>query len=277
MSVRSVRTAFVPDSSLASYLSEINETPLLTAHEERVLSARVSQGDLGARDQMVKANLRLVVNIARGFRGQGLPLEDLIEEGNLGLMRAVEGFDGERGIRFSTYATYWIKQSIRAALIRYGKTIRLPAYMVVLLVKWRRTAARLTDELGREPSAEEVGAVLGLSKKKIAMIAVALRTYELTRYEELAEGEETALDALTDQRGKRPEDCCLASEDWMRVVERLARLGEREAAIIRLRFGLGTEAPLTLREVGERLALTRERVRQLERKALAALTASCRV
>ncbi|MDR3636460.1 MAG: RNA polymerase sigma factor RpoD/SigA [Isosphaeraceae bacterium] len=276
MSVRHQRSNPFGDSALASYLSEINATPLLTSQEERSLSERVALGDVGAREHMVKANLRLVVNLARGFRGQGLALEDLIEEGNLGLMRAVEGYEGDRGIRFSTYATYWIKQSIRAALIRHGKTIRLPAYMIVLLTKWRRTSACLRDELGRPPLPDEVGATLGLSKKKAAMVGVAMQAYELTRYEEVPDRAESPLESITDERSKSPEDHYQESEDWGRVADRLACLGEREAAIIRLRFGLGAEAPLTLREVGERLALTRERVRQLERDALAELSASCR-
>jgi RNA polymerase primary sigma factor len=276
MRSRAFRSNGFGDSTLASYLDAINATPLLSAQEERSLSERVARGDAGAREHMVKANLRLVVNLARGFRGQGLALEDLIEEGNLGLMRAVEGYEGGRGVRFSTYATYWIKQSIRAALIRHGKTIRLPAYMMVLLGRWRRMSAQLRDELGRPPLPEEVGASLGLSQKKAAMVNVALQAYELTRYEEPSERDESTLDTLTDDRGKRPEDCFQESEDWNQVAARLARMGEREAAIIRLRFGLGTEAPLTLREVGERLALTRERVRQLERDALAQLSASCR-
>jgi RNA polymerase primary sigma factor len=271
---RGLRNPF-RDSSLAPYLKQINETPLLTAAEERALSQRIAAGDPYAREHMVRANLRLVVNIARAYRNKGLSLEDLIEEGNLGLMRAVEGYDGGVGVRFSTYAAYWIRQSIRSALTRYGKTIRLPHYMVGLLTKWRRASAQLAEELGRAPLPSEVGAVLGLSKKKTAMVEVALKSYELSRHEGDADGEESPLDALTDMRGKRPEDTYVAAEDWSRVAERLAGLGEREAAIIRLRFGLGAEAPLTLREVGERLELTRERVRQLEREALAELSASC--
>lgn len=263
------------DSSLAPYLKQINETPLLSAQEERILSERIALGDPYAREHMVRANLRLVVNIARAYRNKGLSLEDLIEEGNLGLMRAVEGYDGGVGVRFSTYAAYWIRQSIRSALTRHGKTIRLPHYMVGLLTKWRRASALLSDQLGRSPLPSEIGAVLGLSKKKIAMVEVALKSYELSRQESDADGEDSLLDGLTDERGKRPEDSYAEAEDWARVAESLAGLGEREAAIIRLRFGLGTDEPLTLREVGERLELTRERVRQLERNALAELSQSC--
>src|ERR1700678_3111982 len=143
-------------SPLETYLREINETALLTADEEKELAYRIGSGDTEARDQMVRANLRLLVNIARGYSGKGLSLQDLIEEGNLGLLRAVEGFDPAMGTRFSTYASYWIKQSIKRALINTAKTIRIPAYMVELLSKSRRASARLPEELGRTPTPEEI-------------------------------------------------------------------------------------------------------------------------
>src|SRR5437867_9482128 len=151
-------------SPLETYLGEINETPLLSADEEKLLAVRIEEGDIEARDHMVRANLRLVVNIARSYTGKGLGLQDLIAEGNLGLMRAVEGFDPSMNTRFSTYASYWIKQSIKRAVINTGKTIRIPAYMNELLVKWRRATARLQDELGRTPTYEEIAASLKLPK-----------------------------------------------------------------------------------------------------------------
>jgi RNA polymerase primary sigma factor len=151
---------------LETYLGEINETPLLSADEEKQLALRIEEGDSEARDHMVRANLRLVVNIARSYTGKGLGLQDLIAEGNLGLMRAVEGFDPSMNTRFSTYASYWIKQSIKRAVINTGKTIRIPAYMNELLVKWRRATARLQDELGRAPTNEEIAASLNLPRKK---------------------------------------------------------------------------------------------------------------
>src|SRR5271155_1858839 len=156
---------------LQIYLHDINDTPLLSAQEERDLAERVASGDPYAREHMLKANLRLVVNIARGYLGKGLSLEDLIEEGNLGLMRAVEGFDGMMETRFSTYASYWIKQSIRRAVMNNGKPIRLPAYMVSLLSKWKRATAALNERLGRSPTPEEVGKILRLSKRKIDIVA----------------------------------------------------------------------------------------------------------
>ena len=156
---------------------------------------------------MVKANLRLVVNIARGYLGKGLNLEDLIEEGNLGLMRAVEGFDGMMDTRFSTYASYWIKQSIRRAVMNNGKPIRLPAYMVSLLSKWRRATAVLTERLGRAPTPEEVGKALRLSKRKIGIVAKAIRVNNLTPHSENLEDDGPALDdVLTDDRNKGAED-----------------------------------------------------------------------
>src|ERR1700716_1595174 len=149
---------------LETYLREINETALLTARDEQELAAGIAAGDVRARDRMVRANLRLVVNIARGYTGKGLSLQDLIEEGNLGLLRAVEGFDPSMGTRFSTYASYWIKQSIKRALVNTAKTIRIPAYMVELLAKWRRATSKLQDELGRAPTIDEIASALELPK-----------------------------------------------------------------------------------------------------------------
>ena len=153
-------------SPLETYLREINETSLLSADDEHELAIAIGDGDTQARDRMVRANLRLVVNIARGYTGKGLSLQDLIEEGNLGLLRAVEGFDPAIGTRFSTYASYWIKQSIKRALINTAKTIRIPAYMVELLSKWRRASSRLAEEMGRTPTPEEIARVLGLPQEE---------------------------------------------------------------------------------------------------------------
>src|SRR5580698_10595315 len=174
--LRRYRTEAV-QSPLETYLREINETALLSAQQEKDLAYRIETGDGEARDQMVRANLRLVVNIARGYTGKGLGLQDLIEEGNLGLLRAVEGFDPSMNTRFSTYASYWIKQSIKRALVNTAKTIRIPAYMVELLAKWRRATNKLNDELGRPPTHEEVAKYLGLPKKKLSIIEKAIRAY----------------------------------------------------------------------------------------------------
>ena len=232
-------------------------------------------GDPYARDHMVKANLRLVVNIARGYLGKGLCLEDLIEEGNLGLMRAVEGFDGTMETRFSTYASYWIKQSIRRAVMNNGKPIRLPAYMVSLLSKWKRVSNGLTERLGRTPTPEEVGKALRLSKKKMGIVAKAIRVNNLTPHTESTEDDGIALDdMLTDERSKAPDDLLIESDDLERIFHRLEQLDDREATVIRMRFGLDPYVAMTLREVGENLGLTRERVRQLEKEAMDQLIAT---
>lgn len=259
-------------SMLETYLHDINETPLLSAEKERELADQVALGDPWAREHMVEANLRLVVNIARGYVGRGLSLEDLIAEGNLGLMRAVEGFDGGLGIRFCTYASYWIKQSVQRALMNQSKPIRLPAHMAKLLSKWRRVAGVLTERLGRVPTPDEVGGALGLSKKKIAMVTKAIWLGELAPFSDGDGSESVGLaEVLADDRTKAPEDLLVESDDLERIFGRLERLDAREAAVIRMRFGLGDYAPMTLREVGENLGMTRERARQLERQALARL------
>ena len=236
------------------------------------MAERVAVGDPSAREHMVKANLRLVVNIARGYLNKGLCLEDLIEEGNLGLMRAVEGYDGTMETRFSTYASYWIKQSIRRAVMNNGKPIRLPAYMVSLLAKWKRVTAGLTDKLGRVPTPEEVGKALRLSKKKVGIVAKAIEVNALTPHSEHADDDGFALDdVLTDERCKAPDELLIAADDLERIFLRIEELDDREACVIRMRFGLEPHAPMTLREVGENLGLTRERVRQLEHQALVKL------
>ncbi|MEM9353590.1 MAG: RNA polymerase sigma factor RpoD/SigA [Planctomycetota bacterium] len=255
-------------SPLETYLREINETALLTAAEERELATRIGEGDTAARDRMVRANLRLVVNIARGYSGKGLSLQDLIEEGNLGLLRAVEGFDPGVGTRFSTYASYWIKQSIKRALINTGKTIRIPAYMVELLSKWRRATARLTEELDRTPTPEEIARVLGLPKKKLPIIKKAIKIYNATPQTDQTEAGWTLGDMITDERQLSPDDALVESDSLRHVLEMLSTMDEREAAVLRMRFGLDNEQPQTLKEIGERLGLTRERVRQIENEAL---------
>ncbi len=253
---------------LETYLREINETPLLTPEEEKELSRRVALGDIEARDRMVRANLRLVVNIARNYTGKGLPLQDLIEEGNLGLLRAVEGFDPSMNTRFSTYASYWIKQSIKRALINSAKTIRIPAYMVELMSKWRKTAARLQDELKRTPTPEEIAAELGIPKKRLKIVKKAIQLYNTTPQPDADDNGLTLGDLVPDERLKGPEDELIDSDNLEHVFRMLKEMEPREAAILRMRFGLDDGEPKTLKEIGETLGLTRERVRQIENEAL---------
>src|SRR5213595_1762993 len=200
-------------SPLETYLREINETPLLNSEEEKQLAYRIEEGDSEARDRMVRANLRLVVNIARSYTGKGLGLQDLIEEGNLGLLRAVEGFDPSMNTRFSTYASYWIKQSIKRALVNTAKTIRIPAYMVELLSKWRRATAKLQTDLGRPPTHEEVAKTLGLPKKQLAIIKKAIRVYNSAPQTDQAETGWSIDEMLMDARSKSPDMEMLETDD----------------------------------------------------------------
>ncbi len=261
-------------SPLETYLREINETLLLTQEEERQLAFAITQGDMEARDRMVRANLRLVVNIARGYTGKGLGLQDLIEEGNLGLLRAVEGFDPGMGTRFSTYASYWIKQAIKRSLINSSKTIRIPAYMVELLSKWRRAGLRLSEDLGRSPTPEEVARMLGLPRKKLPIIKKAILVHNLTPQVDQPDVGWTLNEMIMDERTRSPDEEMLANDNLSFVLKQLEQMDARDAIVLKMRFGLGNCEALTLKEIGERLGLTRERVRQIETEALDRLAES---
>ena len=265
------KSTLAVQSPLETYLREINETSLLSARDEQDLAEAIGNGDARARDRMVRANLRLVVNIARGYTGKGLALQDLIEEGNLGLLRAVEGFDPAMGTRFSTYASYWIKQSIKRALINTAKTIRIPAYMVELLSKWRRATARLTEELGRTPTPEEIARVLGLPRKKLPIIKKAIRIYNSTPQTDQPENGWSLGELVMDDGTRSPEDEMQNTDSLSHVLRMLEHMDSREATVLKMRFGLDNGEPRTLKEIGESLGLTRERVRQIETEALAKL------
>ena len=262
------RTRGSVQTPLETYLREINETALLSADDEKELAGLIAEGDTRARDRMVRANLRLVVNIARGYTGKGLGLPDLIEEGNLGLLRAVEGFDPTMGTRFSTYASYWIKQSIKRALINSAKTIRIPAYMVELLSKWRRATTRLAEELGRTPTPEEVARILGLPKKKLPIIKKAIKIYNSTPQTDQSDAGWSLGEMVMDERMKSPEDELVEHDVLGHVRRMMETMDTREATVLKMRFGLEDLEPHTLKEIGEQLNLTRERVRQIETEAL---------
>jgi RNA polymerase primary sigma factor len=257
-------------SPFDSYLTEIDRTPLLTAQDEIALARRVADGDLAARDRMVRANLRLVVSLARHYAGKGLPLEDLVAEGNMGLVRAVEGYDPAAGTRFSTYARYWVKQSIRRALSRTGNAVRLPQYVTTLLAKWAKASAALYRELGRTPTDEEVAARLGLSDRQLRVVRKARRVYASGQPPEGPDGD-PAVGLFADARELPPDDRLAGAEEVRKALDSVGRLEEREAQVLRLRFGLDGGEPASLQEVGERLGYTRERIRQIERDALAKL------
>jgi RNA polymerase primary sigma factor len=255
-------------SPLETYLRDINETLLLTPEEESSLAKGVSLGNMEARDTMIRANLRLVVNIARGYTGRGLSLQDLIEEGNLGLLRAVEGFDPSMGTRFSTYASYWIKQSIKRSLINSAKTIRIPAYMVEILSKWRRASVRLVDELGRTPTPEEIARLVGLPRKKLPIIKKAMIISNLTPQVDQPEVGWTLNEMVVDERRRSPDEAMVERDSLTFVMEQLELMDPRDSAVLKMRFGLCGHETKTLKEIGERLGLTRERVRQIEIEAL---------
>lgn len=262
---RTVRTA---QGSMDTYFHEINETPLLSADEERELAYRIEDGDSEARDHLVRANLRLVVRLARGYVCKGLGLEDLIAEGNLGLLRAVEGYDVAMNTRFSTYASFWIKQSIKRAIINTSRPIRLPSYMVELMKKWRHAAELLQEELGRTPTETEVASKLGLPAKKLKIVQKGIRIYNAMPQSDEGETEWSLDERVADEGVLAPDAGVSGSDELREVLGMLDRLEAREAAVLRLRFGLDGEDPKTLKEIGECLDLTRERVRQIERDAL---------
>lgn len=253
---------------LLTYLREINRVPLLNAEEEKELATRIrGNNDREAREKMISANLRLVVNIARNYLNRGLTFLDLIEEGNLGLLRAVEGFDPLQGYRFSTYASWWIKQAIRRALINKVKTIRIPAYMVELIAKAKSVEANLKAKLGRKPTLEQIAKEMKLPREKIVM----MRRAASTSAQSVSQGPETSLtlsELLPDEKTPMPDEALFGEHEKETIYRLLDSIDVREAKVLRMRYGLGGGEPKTLKEIGEILGLTRERVRQIENEAL---------
>jgi len=262
------RSAYDGDTAIKLYLREIGQVKLLTPQEEIELAARIKKGDKKAREQMIKANLRLVVKIARDYEGIGLPLLDLISEGNIGLMKAVERFDPAKGGKLSTYGSWWIKQSIKRALANQSKTIRLPVHLVDKISKMRRTGMRLQEELGREPTDEELGEELGVSATRVAQMRLAaVRPASL----DAPIGDEDSnnfAEVVQDESADDPYEQ-LEEKTVIRMLQEMVKtLDVREATILQARFGLDGSSERTLEEVGQKFGVTRERVRQIQNIAL---------
>ena len=256
------------EPALVAYLRDISRTPLLTAAEEVQLSKRIDKGDAAAREQMVNANLRLVVSIARNYVNRGLPLMDLIEEGNIGLLRAVEKFNHQQKCRFSTYANWWVKQAIRRAITNTSKTVRVPAYMVEAISHWKNAELALQAQFGRRPSVEEVLAATGVGAKNYKLVRRIVRLSSKP-------GQPVSLDLMSslnelieDQKAGQPEDNLFTENEHETLRQLLDSINPREAKVLRLRYGLDDDRPMTLEQIGKEIGLTRERVRQIERDAI---------
>ncbi|MDI9381555.1 MAG: sigma-70 family RNA polymerase sigma factor [Verrucomicrobiota bacterium] len=265
------RSAYDSDSAIKLYLREIGQVKLLTPQEEIELAARIKQGDKKAREHMIKANLRLVVKIAHDYDGLGLPLLDLINEGNIGLMKAIERFDPAKGGKLSTYAAWWIKQSIKRALANQSKTIRLPVHLVDKISRMRRIATKLHEVYGREPTDEELGEELGVPSSRVAQLrSASVRPASL----DAPIGDEnsnTYAEVVEDERAEDPYERLEEKTVNIMVDDFVRRLDQREQTILRYRFGLDGSSEKTLEEVGAKFGVTRERIRQIQNIALAKL------
>ncbi len=267
---------------LGWYLERIKSTPLLTAKEEKQLARLIREhSDPIAREKMIQANLRLVVKIAKDYSTPGMTLSDLVAEGNLGLMRAVEEFDPEAGVRFSTYAAWWVKQSIKKALINAGQPIHIPAYLAKLINRWRKSARELETQLGRPASLDEIAHKMRLSRKKAYMIQQGLQAVNAPS-QIGSEETQAASEMLADEKNHQPDQRLLDESANPIIQSILSRLDDRCREIIALRFGLSNPDPTnemeegklrTYKEIGQIVGLTRERVRQLEKQSLAELKA----
>jgi len=260
------------DVTIKEYLKEIDDSPLLSWDEEKALSlAVIEDNDPFAREQLIRSNLRLVVNIAKKYSGRGMSLGDLIEEGNLGLMRAVDTFDPDHGVRFSTYSAWWIKQSIKRSILNNSQPIHIPTYMVELINQWRQTYAELESKLGRTVSLEEMADAMKVPVRKARAIRDIVTVVD-SGFQHDSHEENAGLDeAIEDDRIATPEEHLGSNEELTRALELLEEIDSREAEVLKLRFGLDGRETLTLKQIGKKLGLTRERVRQIQRNALTRL------
>lgn len=251
-----------------AYLKSIGNHPRLSFDEEKELSEKALSGDQSAQTKLVECNLKLVVPIAKRYMGCGLPLLDLIQEGNLGLIKAAEKYDGSKGFRFSTYATYWIRQAISRALGDQSRTIRIPANMVELLSKVKKASAELTQFLRREPTDKEIAEKLDIELEKVQTVmdlAQATTSLDLAVDDD---GETTMGDLVADSNAENPYQNMVKEANSQIVESVLSTLSNKEADILRMRFGIGADKPMTLEEVGQHYGVTRERIRQVENKAI---------
>jgi RNA polymerase primary sigma factor len=257
------------DIGLEKYLEDIGESKPLSATEEQELARRIKQGDLEARDKLVRANLRFVVSVAKQYQNQGLPLADLINEGNIGLITAAERFDGTKGFKFISYAVWWVRQAILQALAEQSRIVRMPLNRVGLLSKISKVSSFLEQEVGGNPCAEEIAHELEISPEEVMNTLISGRkAWSLDACFEDDDDGRSLLDILGDEKQESPEAAVLNDSLKREISHLLETLDEREAETIRLYFGLGGEEPLTLDQIGMRFGLTRERVRQIKEKAL---------
>ena len=263
-----IRQAYDGDTAYQLYLKEIGQTPLLTIEEENHLAARIKKGDKAARERMIKANLRLVVKIARDYEGYGVPLLDLISEGNIGLMKGVERFDPSKGAKLSTYSAWWIKQAIKRALANQGKTIRLPVPVVDKLFHIRRAEARLQEAFGREATDEEIADDLDTTPEKIRELRTASQRPASLEAPLGYDSDNRVADVVADENAEDPYDELEGKANTSMLREVLKELDPREVTILRYRFGLDGDDEKTLEEVGRKFGLTRERIRQIQEIAL---------
>lgn len=263
-------------TELQLYLREVNTVALLTPVEEKELGWRIiNDNDLEAKERMIRANLRLVIAIGKNYMNRGLTLPDLIEEGNVGLIRAVEGFDPAQGARFSTYASWWIKQSIKRTLINAVQPIHVPAYMVDLIGRYKDARRLLADRLGRQAHPHELAEELALPIRKVKIIRRAIKAFNAPNSAPQGENGETIdfAELCPDKRQSCAEDQVAEREEFSVLLQLLDKIDARDARILKLRFGLEGKQPLTLKEIGKEIGLTRERVRQIQVEALQKLQA----